>query len=231
MLFCAKVTRTEDTLHTLIDCYTKQNQSHHYQHPPPEIECMTQIPYSFKNSLLTYQYPELHQAMRLPITTASANEDESSLDHPPPFDNINFNQFCELASFTDYFVTSQTPSVLVFSKEHKHLLEKYENSKCPGSSKKPISPSHNDIRWFIDTLDTKVIQTSIEGLMNEGLQRFVLVCSLECTSLVLQIASNVNFYETEPIFFIFYRTPLFILEKLPRMVIALERQLIRTSNR
>ena len=85
--------------------------------------------------------------------------------------------------------------------------------------------------WYIDSYEAKIIQSSIEDWMNEGMQRFVLVCSLECTSLVLQIASAIQFYEIEPIFFVFYRTPLYILAKLPRMVIAMERQPVKTMNR
>ena len=206
-------------------------------------------------TLIGAQQNGLHRTMLLTTllstTTPSSNKNQELTDQQHnAFDQISFDLFCELMSFTSFFAVKKD-IILVSSKEHQQLIDRYENKECTNILKKGVMENHvhthyqqqqtnnrdkvNDDsivhHWYIDTYEAKIIQSSIEDWMNEGMQRFVLVCSLECTSLVLQIGSAIQFYEVEPIFFVFYRTPLYILTKLPRMVIAMERQPVKTTNR
>lgn len=247
------------SLRNLINCYTEprfhdngQCSIHHQPTPSQTSPPMPPPSNSNGNSLAPVEgeINGLHGTMFLNTLLSKSptnTNNDPGLNDQHSFNQIDFNHFCELVSLTAFF-TAKKDIILVSSKEHQHLIDRYEEKECSDFLVKRM-PDHthtsqhhtlnnrNKIdenivhHWYIDTYDARVIQSSIEDWMNEGIQRFVLVCSLECTSLVLQIASVVQFYEMEPIFFVFYRTPLFILTKLPRMVIAMERQPIKAWNR
>jgi len=73
-----------------------------------------------------------------------------------------------------------------------------------------------------DRFDGKYIAKNIERWINNGIQKFVIFCLLECTSLILGSLSDFPGVNYQPVFFIFDRQILFLSISLPKLVIAVE---------
>ena len=77
--------------------------------------------------------------------------------------------------------------------------------------------------WLIPKLIQKqFFENSIEKWLRDGIQKFVILCSIECTSLLLELTKNLLISDLEPLLFITSRQPMYFLGSLPSMVVAVE---------